>query len=51
MNSGDLPPTLPPPALQVVLVGIRIMVVVARTIVGEGNMWKNRTYSLYIMSY
>ncbi|MPC50322.1 hypothetical protein E2C01_044147 [Portunus trituberculatus] len=50
MNSGDLPPTWPLPAQQVVPVGVRTMVVAARTKVGEGNRWKNRSYSLYIMS-
>ncbi|MPC56710.1 hypothetical protein E2C01_050675 [Portunus trituberculatus] len=52
MNSGDLPPTWPLPAQQVLPVGVRSMVVVAaRTKVGEGNGWKNRSYSLYIMFY
>ncbi|MPC13622.1 hypothetical protein E2C01_006362 [Portunus trituberculatus] len=42
-NSGDLPPTWPLPAQLVVLVGLRTMVVVARTKVGEGNGWKSRS--------
>ncbi|MPC96731.1 hypothetical protein E2C01_092007 [Portunus trituberculatus] len=50
-NSGDLPPTWPLPAQQVVLVRVRIMVVAARTKVGEGNKWKNGSYNLYIMYY
>ncbi|MPC19090.1 hypothetical protein E2C01_011998 [Portunus trituberculatus] len=51
MNSGDLPPTWPLPGQQVVPVGVRTMVVETRTKVGEGNRWKNESYSLYIMSY
>ncbi|MPC08029.1 hypothetical protein E2C01_000599 [Portunus trituberculatus] len=43
MNSGNLPPTRPLPAQQVIPVGIRTMVVVARTKVGKGNGWKNRS--------
>ncbi|MPC79290.1 hypothetical protein E2C01_073808 [Portunus trituberculatus] len=41
-NSGDLPPTWPLPAQQVVSVGLRTMVVVARTKLGEGNGWEKR---------
>ncbi|MPC28258.1 hypothetical protein E2C01_021456 [Portunus trituberculatus] len=37
MNSGDLPPTWPLPAQQVVPMGLRTMVVAARTKVGKGN--------------
>ncbi|MPD06736.1 hypothetical protein E2C01_102561 [Portunus trituberculatus] len=36
-NPSDLPSTWPLPGQQVVLVGVRIMVVTARTKVGEGN--------------
>ncbi|MPC08428.1 hypothetical protein E2C01_001014 [Portunus trituberculatus] len=36
-NSGDLLPTWPLPAQQVLSVGVRRMVVVARMKVGEGN--------------
>ncbi|MPC79672.1 hypothetical protein E2C01_074209 [Portunus trituberculatus] len=43
MNSGDLPPIWPLPAQQVVPVVVRTMVVAARTKVGEGNEWKNRS--------
>ncbi|MPC34391.1 hypothetical protein E2C01_027778 [Portunus trituberculatus] len=50
-NSGNLPPTWPLPVQQVVLVGVRTMVVAARMKVGEGNGWENGSYSLYIMSY
>ncbi|MPC27078.1 hypothetical protein E2C01_020232 [Portunus trituberculatus] len=50
-NSGDLPPTWPLPAQQVVPVGVRTMVVAARTKVSRGNGWKNGSYSLCIMSY
>ncbi|MPC19098.1 hypothetical protein E2C01_012006 [Portunus trituberculatus] len=50
-NSGDLPPTWPLPVQKVVRVWVRTMVVAARTKVGEGNEWKNGSYSLYIMSY
>ncbi|MPC08566.1 hypothetical protein E2C01_001154 [Portunus trituberculatus] len=39
-NSGNLPPTWPLPAQQVVPVGVRTLVVAARTKVGEGNGWK-----------
>ncbi|MPC83083.1 hypothetical protein E2C01_077774 [Portunus trituberculatus] len=39
-NSGNFPPIWPLPAQQVVLVGIRTMVVAARTKVGKGNGWK-----------
>ncbi|MPC07441.1 hypothetical protein E2C01_000002 [Portunus trituberculatus] len=42
-NSGDLPPTWPLPAQQEVPVGVRTMVAAARTKVGEGNGWKNRS--------
>ncbi|MPC14441.1 hypothetical protein E2C01_007208 [Portunus trituberculatus] len=41
MISGDLLPTWPLPAQQLVPVGVRIMVVAARTKVGKGNGWKN----------
>ncbi|MPC19807.1 hypothetical protein E2C01_012736 [Portunus trituberculatus] len=51
MNSGDLPPTWPLPAQQVVPVGVRTRVVAARTKVGKRNRWKNESYSLYIMPY
>ncbi|MPC42892.1 hypothetical protein E2C01_036523 [Portunus trituberculatus] len=50
-NSGDLLPTWPLPAQRVVLLGVRTMVVAARMKVGEGNGWKNGSYSLYIMFY
>ncbi|MPC48494.1 hypothetical protein E2C01_042266 [Portunus trituberculatus] len=50
-NSGDLPPTWPLSAQQVVLVVVRTIVVAARMKVDQGNGWKNRSYSLYIMSY
>ncbi|MPC49699.1 hypothetical protein E2C01_043512 [Portunus trituberculatus] len=51
MNSGDLLPTLPLPAQQVVLVGVRTTVVATRMKVGKRNGWKIGSYSLYIMSY
>ncbi|MPC09940.1 hypothetical protein E2C01_002559 [Portunus trituberculatus] len=40
-NSGNLTPTWPLPAQQVVPRGVRTMVVVARMKVGEGNGWNN----------
>ncbi|MPC74523.1 hypothetical protein E2C01_068883 [Portunus trituberculatus] len=50
-NSGDLLPIWSLPAQQVVPMGVRTMVLVARTKVGGGNRWKNGSYSLYITSY
>lgn len=50
-NSGNLPPTRPLPAKQVVPVGVRTMVVAARMKVSERNGWKNGSYNFYIMSY
>ncbi|MPC32139.1 hypothetical protein E2C01_025444 [Portunus trituberculatus] len=50
-NSGDIPPTWPLPAQQVVPVGVRTMVVAARTKVDEEKGGKNGSHSLYIISY
>ncbi|MPD04951.1 hypothetical protein E2C01_100665 [Portunus trituberculatus] len=50
-NSGNLLPTWPLPAQQVVQVDVSTMVMAARMKVDKGNWWKNRSYSLYIMSY